>query len=157
MIFSFRANTTKKEVAKLKRFILLVACLGIISGCTSEKPRPKGNVEVSPLQITALNEEALEVVSQERKRTMTVNHHIKGNNVYVECFVSNFSFIGNKLTKKNGEGHINVYVDGNKVDEISTAAFVIKGLNSGVHTIQIELVHNDSTSYQMKKIWKVKI
>ncbi|MFC0271166.1 hypothetical protein ACFFIX_06845 [Metabacillus herbersteinensis] len=141
----------------MRHFLLLFACLGVISGCSNEKPRPEGKIEVNPLQITVLREEALEVVSLDQKRVMTVNHHIKGNNVYVECFVSNFSFKGNKQTKKNGEGYLNVYVDGKKVDEIATAAFVIKGLENGAHTIKIELVHNDSTSYHIKKTWKVEI
>ncbi|UOK59470.1 hypothetical protein MGI18_11980 [Bacillus sp. OVS6] len=46
---------------------------------------------------------------------------------------------------------MNLYVDEKKTDEIHTAAFIIKGLEKGTHTISLELLHNDSSKYHLKK------
>jgi hypothetical protein len=52
---------------------------------------------------------------------------------------------------------MNLYVDEKKTDEIHTAAFIIKGLEKGTHTISLELLHNDSSKYHLKKTWNVTV
>ncbi|ABO66337.1 MULTISPECIES: hypothetical protein [Geobacillus] len=69
---------------------------------------------------------------------LEVKHQVQGNDVLIECFAAQFPF-----RKGNGGGHINVYVNEQKVTEVYTAAFIVRGLPSGKHVIRLELVYND--------------
>ena len=93
----------------------------------------------------------------EQKQTLFVKHHVKGNNVFVECIVDQFTFTKGKHPKKNGQGRIHVYVNGKKVSEMTTAAFVIRGLPAGKHSIRLELVHNDASRYHISHEFTVTI
>src|SRR4051794_35853314 len=93
---------------------LAVFCLMfiVLTGCVGDKPRPKGMVEIIPLQITNVSKDAVEVVSQQQNHFLNVKHHVRDHDVYVECFIPNFFFKEKGGSKINGEGHIIVYIDG---------------------------------------------
>ncbi|WP_121661301.1 hypothetical protein [Metabacillus litoralis] len=141
----------------MKRFFCTVFLLGIVTGCVEDKPRPEGNLEVVPLQVVNHSFEAVEVINQQRKMNISVKHHIRDQDVYVECYIPSFTFKERGGNKVDGEGHLQLSVDGKVVDHIQTAAFVIRGLEKGTHTFEIEVVHNDSTSYELKKSWNATI
>ncbi|WP_033022312.1 MULTISPECIES: carbohydrate-binding protein [Geobacillus] len=67
-----------------------------------------------------------------------VNHEVKGSDVFIECFAPRFPF-----RQGSGGGHVDVYVNGQKVTQVYTAAFVVRGLPSGTHHIRLEFVYND--------------
>ncbi|MFC0297603.1 hypothetical protein [Geobacillus jurassicus] len=69
---------------------------------------------------------------------LQVKHEVKGSDVFIECVAVQFPF-----RKGSGGGHVNVYVNGQKMTEVYTAAFIVRGLPSGKHTIRLELVYND--------------
>lgn len=130
----------------------------IVTGCTNDKPHPETNTHVIPMEADhSTNIPSVEVTSIQNQRSLDVKHQIKGNDVYVECIVTNFTFTKGKEKNVDGEGHIELYLNGQKVDEIATAAFIIKGLPSGKHTIKLELVHNDSLKYNINKDFDVSI
>lgn len=90
---------------------------------------------------------------------MSVKHLVKGNDIYVECVISNFTFSkreGNKINQ-TGTGYLQLYLNGKKIDNIYTAAFIIKGLPAGKHLIKLELVHNDGTPYSIEEEFEVTI
>lgn len=126
----------------------------LITACTNDKPEPEGfkfhqkENKQAKMVVGAMKNES---------RNFQVRHHVNGNNVYVECYIPNFTFNGQKQSKKEGEGHLMVFVDGKKMSDIYSAAFVIKGLAKGNHLIKVELAYNDSTSYKLSKEWKVNI
>ncbi|KGP61021.1 hypothetical protein NP92_07200 [Anoxybacillus gonensis] len=93
----------------------------------------------------------------EQKQTLFVKHHVKGNNVFVECIVDQFTFTKGTHPKKSGQGRIHIYVNGKRVSETTTAAFVIRGLPMGKHTIRLELVHNDASKYHVSHEFTVTI
>lgn len=125
--------------------------LVFVTGCTEDKPRPKGMVgDVIPVQVNDISNDIVAVVSQKPKDTFDINYHTREQNVYVECFIPGFHF-------EKGEGFLNVTVDGQKKNEIYTAAFILKGLDKGDHNIVVEVVHSDETFENMKKTFKVKI
>ncbi|MGM0919845.1 MAG: hypothetical protein ACQEWW_01265 [Bacillota bacterium] len=138
----------------MKHIMLLILLLVSLTACTNEKPRPEGNAV--PMEISITQQDAVEAGAQ-TGRQLFVNHHLKGRNVYIECFVPNFTFSDERGKKVNGEGYMNLYVDEKKTDEIHTAAFIIKGLEKGTHTISLELLHNDSSKYHLKKTWNVTV
>ncbi|OLO40978.1 hypothetical protein BTR23_04670 [Alkalihalophilus pseudofirmus] len=93
------------------------------------------------------------------QRLMTVNHDVKGSDVYVECVIDQFTFAKEKAGKNHvdGEGHLHLFVDGQKVDSIYQAAFIIKGLPSGEHSIKLELVKNDDEQYGVSEEFSVQV
>lgn len=141
----------------MKRLVIMFLILSITTGCVEDKPRPEGNVEILPLQVVNHTAQAVEVINQQQKMNLTVKHHVRDQNVYVECYIPSFTFKEKGGKKVNGEGHIRVSVDGEKMNDINTAAFVVKGLDRGRHEILLEVVHNDLTTYNMKKSWNVTI
>lgn len=138
----------------MKHFTWLLILAAALSACSNEKPRPEGE-ETVPMEVSMLGNESVETAVQPRQ--LNVTHHVKGSNVYIECYIPNFSFSDKRGEKVNGEGYLNLYIDGKKTDEIHTAAFIIKGLDKGTHTIYIEVLHNDSSRYHLKKTWNVTI
>ncbi|WP_017753602.1 hypothetical protein [Calidifontibacillus oryziterrae] len=98
-------------------------------------------------------------VSQYNKNLMSVKEFVKGNDVFVECVISDFTFSKRDGTKKNkqGYGFLQLYLNGKKIDNIYTAAFIIKGLPIGKHQIKLELVNNDGTPYGIEHNFEVEI
>jgi hypothetical protein len=64
----------------------------ILTGCVGDKPRPKGMVEIVPLQMTNVSKDVVEVISQQQNHSLSVKHHVHEHDVYVECFIPNFFF-----------------------------------------------------------------
>ncbi|KKI93958.1 hypothetical protein WQ54_01530 [Bacillus sp. SA1-12] len=110
-----------------------------------------------PIQVAEASKDVIEVVSQNRESSFMIKHHVRNRSVYVECYIPNFKFKKTGGNKVAGEGHLSVYVDGKKVDDMNTAAFVVKGLEPGNHVMTVEVVHNDSSSYNLKKTLEVNI
>lgn len=143
----------------LNKLLLVLFSISVfaVSGCTNDKPEPETLVEVVPMEVSYISKaNTVEVMSsQNKQRTFEVKHHVKGKDVYVECIVSNFKFTKGKQANTEGEGHIDLYLNGKKVDEIYTAAFIAKELPAGKHTMKIELVHNDSTKYNLNEEFEI--
>lgn len=90
---------------------------------------------------------------------LRVKYDVVEQDIYVECNVSDFTFNKDKAgsLKRDGEGHIQLYINNNKVDSIFTSSFIIKALPVGTYNIRIELVHNDYTPYGVAKEFEVKL
>ncbi|QOR68443.1 hypothetical protein IM538_10225 [Cytobacillus suaedae] len=145
----------------MKRYFISLFILSLITvgtACTNDKPHPETNTKVIPMVLEHSKDNAsIEVSSTQVQRSLDVKHQIKGNDIYVECVVTNFTFTKGKDKNVDGEGHIELYLNGEKVDEIATAAFIIKELPPGNHTVKLELVHNDSLKYNISKEFDVSI
>ncbi len=50
-------------------------------------------------------------------------------------------------SKKIGEGHFKITLDNGASDTSSSKIYVLSGVDEGSHTVEVELVHNDGTSY----------
>jgi hypothetical protein len=129
-------------------FITFLLFLLVTSACSTR---------FNSLQVQNAKAEQSHFVNSEQ-REIVVHHEIKGQDVYVECIVNDFSFESRKKeTRKEGQGHLHLFLNGTKIDEIYQAAFIIKGLPKGTHQLQIELVHNDHTTYDLKHDFEVTI
>jgi hypothetical protein len=129
------------------RIKLITAALfvSLLAACTNQKPEPETIGEAIP------------TVSAQSNQTLHVKHAVKGKDVFVECVVGHFSFKKGAKRNMEGEGHIAVYVNGQKVHEVFTAAFVLRGLPTGKHKINLELVHNDGSPYGVSHEFEVNI
>lgn len=99
------------------------------------------------------------IIEESNPGRLMINYEVKNNDVFVECLVANFSF--NKATKgslkKDGEGHIQLFINDQQVDTIYQPSFIIKSLPIGTYRIRIELVHNDDTPYGINQEFEVKM
>ncbi|WP_078430638.1 hypothetical protein [Alkalihalobacterium alkalinitrilicum] len=133
---------------------LLVGCISFIS------PVVQAAEDFQDIQIVPIYGNGIVHVSVNKdQRLMNVNHDVKGSDVYVECVIDQFTFAKEKAGKNHvdGEGHLHLFVDGQKVDSIYQAAFIIKGLPSGEHSIKLELVKNDDEPYGVSEEFSVQV
>ncbi|THE14357.1 hypothetical protein E1I69_03530 [Bacillus timonensis] len=110
-------------------------------------------IHINEISVAAqnINQTSFSETSEvENERFLQVEHHVRGNDVYLECIIPNFTFKQSGGQKRDGEGHLNVIVDGKRIEKVSTAAFIIKGLSKGEHTLTIQVVHNDLTKYPLE-------
>lgn len=62
--------------------------------------------------------------------------------------ISGISFRSNHTGNK---GKMILFIDGKKTKEISSAAFIVKGLNPGTHKVKLEIVKINNQPYDLTK------
>ncbi|UTI40429.1 hypothetical protein [Niallia sp. RD1] len=127
------------------RLICIPAFL-LFAGCGNDIPDPEVKPKKEANYLIPTNAAVQASLSYTGKDNMDVHHIVKGNKVFVECRVKDYSF----REDSNGKlGKVIVEVDGAK-KEYSSAAFVIEGLKPGKHTINLSIVDvaNETTKYK---------
>lgn len=92
---------------------------------------------------------ALQIVSPKEGES------ILSNQIFVRFQVQNFKFVDFRRDKiaKPREGHLNIWLDNktptpqNAVKQISTEPYVLENVTTGNHTVTLELVHSDDSSF----------
>ncbi|SDG94023.1 hypothetical protein SAMN05192534_10181 [Alteribacillus persepolensis] len=72
----------------------------------------------------------------------TLQYKLKGKNLYIECVIPDFSLA---KKEKGGDGYVLVEMNGQAAAEMHQAAFIMKGLPPGKHSITIRPVPYDGT------------
>lgn len=94
--------------------------------------------------------------SAEEIPTLLVQHETKGKDVLVECIVTGISFReSNQSSQKIGK--MVIWVDGKRNREVTTAAFIIKGLSQGTHKVRLEVVKLNNEPYGLVKEFMVNV
>lgn len=120
---------------KIFPFIAGLFLLIFASGCHKDMPKPE-SLYVEPLTVIDQQTKGeIPVSGNIQGEPFTVHHHVKGNRLFVECVVPGISF----RDDSDDKGKIILYINGEKKDEINTAAFVLKGLSPGTHHIKLEV------------------
>jgi hypothetical protein len=88
--------------------------------------------------------------------SFTVQHHVKGNNIFVECILTGISFRQSDMTSQK-VGKLIVSIDGKKSQEVVSAAFILKNLESGQHKVKLEVVSLNNEPYGLMKEFLVNI
>jgi hypothetical protein len=88
--------------------------------------------------------------------SLTVQSRTKGNNVFVECILSGISF---RQSEQNDRkvGKLVIWLDGKRTKEVNSAAFIIKGLPPGEHSVKLEVVDLKNVPYGVTKEFLVNI
>lgn len=96
---------------------------------------------------------------QHPQATMNIKHEVRGNDLHLHVELSNFKLSLNNMDKKSeeGQGHIHLYVDDEKVTKIFEPQYVLKELEPGVHLIRLELAHNNHESYGVEETFSITI
>lgn len=142
----------------MTKYLVVITSLFFIIGLTSFQ---SSNNDIKNFNNFNLIQtvDAEDVISLNNKRPMSVKKYVKGKDVYVECVISDFTFSekGDQNNVKNKYGFLQLYLNGKKIDNIYTAAFIIKGLPVGSHQIKLVLVGNDGTPYGIEHNFEVDI
>ncbi|MED4238796.1 hypothetical protein [Priestia megaterium] len=125
--------------------LLLTTALCVVSllGCNHDKPKPETKISSQPRAAETFG-------GMNTKPSLMVHQHVKGQNVYVECILSGFSF-------STESGFLQIKVDGKPFKEMKHAAFVLSDLPKGSHTVTIELMRSKEESYQVRNTFTVEI
>lgn len=103
----------------------LAVCL-LFAGCSGHMPR---------------KEEREADAASAAENQASVRYFVKDQDLFVECMIPSVTFSGSRHAKP---AKIKVYVDGVWKGEYNTAAFVVKELDKGVHTVQLEVVDKNT-------------
>lgn len=96
------------------------------------------------------------VSAKESTEPVVLNHRVKGANVFIECLIPNFSFDESNQTKEY-HGYLDVYLDGEKYQTVERAAFVLRNLPEGKHSIRLDIMREDGGRYLSLKEMNVEI
>lgn len=132
--------------------VTILLTLLIAAGCQKEIPEPEVKIDVLPMS-TVHGEDDMPVNIEANKEEFQVHHHVKGDRIFVECMIPSISF----REDSENQGKMLVFVNGKKKEEISTAAFIIKGLAKGSHHIRLEVVRPNNEPYHLEKEFTVSI
>lgn len=105
------------------------------------------NMSKSRALMPILSTEVLSAMTQVRD-DFQVGFSTKGTSVFVDCYTREYSFTPNS---EKPLASVLVYVDGTKVDEMRTAAFVVKDLPQGKHLIKVKLIDEQKQTTYTKE------
>ncbi|MEC2053674.1 hypothetical protein I6J18_07260 [Peribacillus psychrosaccharolyticus] len=105
------------------------------------------NVSKSRALMPIPSTEVLSAMTQVRD-DFQVGFSTKGTSVFVDCYTREYSFTPNS---EKPLASVLVYVDGAKVDEMRTAAFIVKDLPQGKHRIKVKLIDEQKQTTYTKE------
>jgi hypothetical protein len=82
-------------------------------------------------------EHSVKAAGQKNPSIFVVRHVVRSNDLYVECFVPDITFLTKSNQKKQGKAVVSI--DGARYGEYRTAAFIIEAIPSGTHLVNIEI------------------
>jgi hypothetical protein len=135
----------------MRKLIMILLFIVVMSTFSQKILESKNEIQVLP-SIFEIKTEAstLHVSNQD----FSVKTLIKGNDVYIECYVRDYRFV----QSNNKElASIAVFLDGKKQSERKTAAFIIKDMSNGKHTIKLDLIKGNGEKTGLTKEFEVHI
>lgn len=121
----------------MKRMILVLTVLMAATGCGKKIPEPE-NVMTTTMQKGSNLKAATTVQTVDEE--FQVKTFVKGNSVFVECYLNGYSFSGDDSKPL---ASISVLIDNHRKIDMQTAAFILKDIPHGLHKIKLEVL-NDS-------------
>jgi hypothetical protein len=138
---------------------LSIFVISIMTGCQNDVPKPESNSKLIPIvQASTYKFDSNSELNQNsvEKPTLFVQYQARGTNVMVECILTGISFRESDSSKEK-LGKMVVWVDDKKFQEVSTAAFIVKGLTPGNHKVKLEVIDLNNRPYGLTKEFMVNI
>ncbi|QDI90629.1 hypothetical protein EPH95_05070 [Salicibibacter halophilus] len=107
-------------------------------------------VEIEPVPV-------MQADQQDTEKTFDVKHVVNEGNVYVESYIPAFSFYANQHQDKDIQGYLKLRINGKDEKDIHQAAFIIKGLEQGEHTIELEAYDENDRALGLKETFSITI
>ncbi|MEK5380154.1 hypothetical protein [Niallia sp. FSL W8-0635] len=130
--------------------LICLPAVFLLASCGNDLPDPEVKPKKEATAHYSLPATAAVQASSENAG-FYVHHIVKGNKVFIECKVKDYSF----REDSNGNlGKIVLEMNGEK-KEYSSAAFVIEGLKAGKHTMTLSVIDVASKMPKYKKSFQV--
>ncbi|CRK80609.1 hypothetical protein [Neobacillus massiliamazoniensis] len=139
----------------LLKVILLGSFIGYQKDLSKLETKPNIILIEQPITESAVAIPNNNIASQEIP-SLFVHHQTRGNDVFVECILTGISFRQYDHSKEK-VGKVLVSIDGKKKQEVTTAAFIIKGISPGNHKLKLEVVNLKNEPYGLEKEFLVDI
>lgn len=135
----------------MRKLITILLVIVVVSIFGQQIPEFKNEINVFQ-GIFEIKTEAstLHVSNQD----FSVQTFIKGNDVYIECYVRDYRFV---QSNDKELASIAVFLDGKKQSVRKTAAFIIKDIPNGKHTIILELMKGNGEKAGLTKEFEIHI
>ncbi|SFP03621.1 hypothetical protein [Salibacterium halotolerans] len=130
---------------------ILAAAAGVIIGFV-----PVFHAAAVPDETHNLHVRTVPVAAEQQvePEDWNLQYKIKQQHVYVECVLPDFPLAGKE---KEGHGFLRVKIDGKTAAKMGQAAFVLKHLPPGKHTIDIQPVSYEGSMQKDKASFDVDI
>lgn len=136
----------------MKWLFTLVTLLLIATACGNKIPEPENNSNKKDfLDNQTASAASLRPNGDE---DFEVRYYSRGNSLYVDCFLKDFAF-SSKAKKQRAQ--VRFYLDGKKINDYKTAAFIVKGIPEGQHHIKLEILHENGKPAGLGKNFTVNI
>ncbi|MDP1417844.1 hypothetical protein Q8G35_05425 [Peribacillus simplex] len=137
----------------MRKLILALAVLMAASGCGKKIPEPENSGVATQAESTL---KAATTVSSIRNsdEDFRVKTFVKGNSVYVECYLKNYGF---SESNPDQLATVSVFIDNQKKVDMKTAAFILKDVPNGMHKIKLEVLNGSGEKTGLQKEIEVHI
>ncbi|MDO7486662.1 hypothetical protein Q5O89_14165 [Peribacillus frigoritolerans] len=136
----------------MRKLILALTVLMAASGCGKKIPEPE-NSGIAMQEVSTLAANTVSSI-QNSDEDFRVKTFVKGNSVYVECYLKNYVF-----SESNPEqlATVSVFIDNQKKVDMKTAAFILKDVPNGMHKIKLEILNGAGEKTGLQKEIEVHI
>ncbi|WP_260284178.1 hypothetical protein [Peribacillus aracenensis] len=137
----------------MRKLILALTVLMAAAGCGKKIPEPE-NSGVAMQDVSTVT--AATTVSSIRNsdEDFRVKTFVKGNSVYVECYLKNYGF---SVSNPEQLATVSVFIDNQKKVNMKTAAFILKDVPNGMHKIKLEVLNGSGEKTGLQKEIEVHI
>ncbi|MED3909241.1 hypothetical protein P4597_08560 [Peribacillus simplex] len=137
----------------MRKLILALTVLVAVSGCGKKIPEPE-NSGVAMQGVSTLKAATTVSSIGNSDEDFRVKTFVKGNSVYVECYLKNYGF-----SESNPEqlATVSVFIDNQKKVDMKTAAFILKDVPNGMHKIKLEILNGSGEKTGLQKEIEVHI
>lgn len=138
----------------MKRMMIVLTVLLAASGCGKKIPEPENVTATSTQNVTDLKAATTVQNVQTVDEDFRVKTFVKGNSVFVECYLNGYSFSGDDSKRL---ATVSVLIDNQKKIDMHTAAFILKDIPRGLHKIKLEVLNDSGQKTGLKKEIEVHI
>jgi plastocyanin len=135
------------NVIKMKMLVLALGILILLSGCIDLGGEvPEEEEEAAPAPEPVARTPSFTIVSPDEGEVITTETDYGS----IDVALSTSDLIikpEGSAPNKVGEGHFAISVDDGDTLHIFSKTYILEGVEPGSHTLRVELLHNDHTSY----------
>ncbi|MFF2858174.1 hypothetical protein ACFVSH_26575, partial [Peribacillus sp. NPDC058002] len=121
----------------MRKLILALTVLMAAAGCGKKIPEPE-NSGVAMQDVSTVTAATTVSSIQNSDEDFRVKTFVKGNSVYVECYLKNYGF---SVSNPEQLATVTVFIDNQKKVNMKTAAFILKDVPNGMHKIKLEVLN----------------
>lgn len=132
----------------MKWMLSICALLFLVTGCQSQHEEKQITKQDPAVPV-------MQQVQSEMKQQGFLKYKVQGSSVYIESTFQDFHLESTQLKKDEKTGYFTVYVDGKRVGNEYTAAFVVKHLSKGKHKMTVVINSRHPEYREKRETWDV--